>query len=251
MIRTMSFLLCIAFMQAVAAQDTTAWESQVRAFEEKDLTAPPPKGETVAVGSSSIRLWSTIKTDLLPEIVIPRGIGGATTSDVLYYLDRIVLVYEPRRILIYAGENDISGSRTPQQVLETIKVIVKRIHAALPNARVYLLSIKPSILRWGEWPAMQSANELMASYADTDVRIDYVDVSTPLLGADGLPVRAYYLDDLLHLSKEGYILWTDAIRQSLAQNMATGALCSTIGSTPWGTFGARQRRCGFTHSNYW
>jgi homogentisate 1,2-dioxygenase len=75
MMKRLVFLLCMLLAQLSTAQDSAVWESQVRAFEEKDLVEPPPKGETVVVGSSSIRLWSTIRTDLSPAIVVPRGIA--------------------------------------------------------------------------------------------------------------------------------------------------------------------------------
>lgn len=237
------FLFFLVSAQFAIAQDSTIWESQVRAFEEKDLSQPPSKGETVAVGSSSIRLWSTIRSDLAPTSVVPRGIGGATTVDVLYYLDRLVLVYEPKRVLVYAGENDISALRSPQQLLDTTKAIVGRIHARLPSTQVYLLSIKPSILRWDRWPAMKSANDLLASYARSDPRIKFIDVSSPLLGADGTPVREYYLDDLLHLSKRGYEQWTKVIRPYLVESAPSAAFCFAVATTPWGTVGAHSSNC--------
>lgn len=247
MIRLIAVLLLAILAPLAAAQDATVWESQVQEYEQKDRTDPPEKGQTIAVGSSSIRLWSSIEADLAPATVAGRGIGGAITTDVLFYLDRLVLVHEPSRVILYVGENDLSGDRTPQQVLDTVRQIVGGIHRRLPSAKVYLLSIKPSPLRWERWPAMRSANQLLAAYARTDARISYVDVSTPLLGANGQPVREYYVDDQLHLSRAGYVVWRDAIRPFLLDNRSSPAACSPIQSTPSGTLGVRQRNCRFGH----
>lgn len=245
-------LLCLFLgllaSQFAFAQSSTEWESQVVAFETRDATQPPPKGETVAVGSSSIRLWSTIRSDLAPAVVEPRGIGGATTIDVLYYLERLVLVHEPRRVLLYAGENDIAGGRAPRDVLATTQEIVSRIHQRLPSTRVVLMSVKPSILRWDKWPRMAEANGLLAAFAATDPRISYVDVSSALFGADGLPARENFADDLLHLSKHGYEVWTSLLRPVLLEPSPSLARCSTYASVPWGTFGTRLEGCGYAHA---
>ena len=42
---------------------------------------------------------------------------------------------------------------------------VQIVHGALPDTWIYILSIKPSNLRWNQWPAMKAANKLMQDYA--------------------------------------------------------------------------------------
>jgi hypothetical protein len=66
----------------------------------------------VLTGSSSITRWNdrSVK-DLAPLTVIPRGFGGSIMNDVLHHLDRVVLKYEPRAVLIYEGDNDTDISR--------------------------------------------------------------------------------------------------------------------------------------------
>src|ERR1044071_2108764 len=51
----LSSLLVVLAVLPAAAQDR--WEKDIAAFEAADLTAPPPKGEILFVGSSTIRLW--------------------------------------------------------------------------------------------------------------------------------------------------------------------------------------------------
>ena len=128
-----------------------AWESEILAYEAQDRTSPPPLGSVVVTGSSTIQRWSTMRTDLAPLDVIPRGFGGSTTDDLDYYLERVVLVYQPRAVVIYEGDNDIANGRTAQYVADRIAGILARISARLPAARVYVLSIKPSPGRWFQW----------------------------------------------------------------------------------------------------
>jgi len=202
-------------LQPFAAYAQHAYESEILAYEAQDRASPPPLGSVVVTGSSTIRLWSTIRTDLAPLDVIPRGFGGSTTDDLDYYLDRIVLVYQPRAVVIYSGDNDISGGRSAQYVADRIAGILARISGRLPAARVYVISVKPSPSRWSIWPVQSTANQLLAAICATDARYTFINAATPLLGTNGQPKPEYYVADGLHLTAAGYLVWTNAIRPVL------------------------------------
>jgi hypothetical protein len=93
-----------------------------------DKKAPPPNG-VLFVGSSSIRLWDGLDTDFaaLP-VVINRGFGGSRLSDCVHYLDRLVIRYRPRMVLVYAGDNDLAEGRTAADVLRQFEAFVQGIH---------------------------------------------------------------------------------------------------------------------------
>ena len=186
-------------------------EADVLAYEQQDVLFPPPAGAIVVTGSSTINWWYSMRNDLAPLDVLPRGFGGSTADDLDYYLDRLVLKYAPRAVVIYEGDNDIAWGRTPQHVADKIAQIAGRITARFPNSRVYVISIKPSPLRWNLWPLMQQANQLLVSFCATDPRCRYIDTASVLLGTDGVPVPGYYASDALHLSASGYAVWTSAI----------------------------------------
>jgi hypothetical protein len=46
---------------AVPALDLAKWEAEIRAFEEADRQSSPSTGGIVFTGSSSIRLWKTLR----------------------------------------------------------------------------------------------------------------------------------------------------------------------------------------------
>src|SRR5687768_2948866 len=48
---------------------------EINAYTQADLTNPPPRGATLFVGSSSIRLWKTLAQDFPQHRVINRGFG--------------------------------------------------------------------------------------------------------------------------------------------------------------------------------
>jgi lysophospholipase L1-like esterase len=196
--------------------DPGRWEQTIQAWEAEDRTTPPPEGAIVFVGSSSIRLWTTVREDMSPLTVIHRGFGGSWMHDAVHYADRIVTSYNPRAVVLYEGDNDVGGgSVSPEDLLAGFKAFVARVHATRPQARVYFLAIKPSLLRWDNWAAMNRANMLVKAETETSDLLTYVDVATPMLGADGKPPRDLFVQDLLHMTPKGYAIWTSVVRPVL------------------------------------
>ena len=71
-------------------------------------------------------------------------------NDVIYYFDRIVAKYNPRAIVLYEGDNDLVGL-SPETILNQLDVLVDMIKLELPDTRLYILSVKPSIARANLW----------------------------------------------------------------------------------------------------
>jgi len=210
------FILWVAPLFLWAEQKTgpERWEADIRAFEEKDRLQPPPKDAVLFVGSSSIRMW--ILGESFPRIkTINRGFGGSLIEDSVYYFDRLVLPYRPKLIVFYAGDNDIPAGKTPRKLLEDFKTFVKKVHTALPKTTILFISIKPSIQRWAFVEKMRQANRLIRRAIQSDKRMRYVDIGTPMIGEDGKPRKELFLEDGLHLNKEGYRLWTSILEPYL------------------------------------
>jgi len=196
--------------------DPGRFEKDIRRFEASDEKHPPPRGAIVCIGSSSMRGWhGTIEDDLAPLTVVPRGFGGSNMNDVLYYADRIVLPYEPRAVVLYEGDNDIAQGIAPGKIAETFRAFVRKVHGELPDCRIYFLSIKPSIRRWGLWPKMKEANALIAAECAKDERLTFVDVAAGMLDGDGVPREEIFKEDGLHMNREGYVIWRDILRPVL------------------------------------
>lgn len=199
--------------------DPTRFESAIRQFEEQDRISPPPEGAIVLTGSSSIARWNeqSIKA-LAPLTVIPRGFGGSIMRDVLHYLDRVALKYKPRAILIYEGDNDTAIPAlglTRDHILRDLKAIIDRIHDALPETRIYVLSVKPSVSREAVWPAAQHVSAGYKAIAENDPLVFYVDVANPFLNADGKVMTDIFIEDNLHFNDLGNMIWGATIRAAL------------------------------------
>ncbi len=198
--------------------DPARFENAIKQFEARDRTDPPPEGAVLCIGSSSMRGWhSTIRKDLAPLQVIPRGFGGSNFNDLLYYTDRVVLPYKPRAILVYEGDNDVAQGITPQKIANTMRAFVLKVRRKLPDCRFYFLAVKPSISRWRIWPVMKETNTLLRGICGQDPRMTFVDIATPMVGSDGTPKKEIFLKDNLHMNRNGYEIWRDAVRPSLAK----------------------------------
>ncbi|EDN68588.1 conserved hypothetical protein, secreted [Beggiatoa sp. PS] len=191
------------------------FETQIRRFEKSDKINPPDKNAILFIGSSSIGKWKTLKSDMAPLKVINRGFGGSQMTDVLYYLDRIVIPYQTQKIVIYEGDNDIAHGKTPEQFLENCLKFVKKVHTALPNTTLYFLSIKPSIARYHLWEQLQRANSLLANYTKKHDFLEFIDISQAMHDDMGQLRQDIFQSDGLHLNAAGYQIWTTIIKQRI------------------------------------
>lgn len=196
------------------------FEADIASFEKWDQKNSFPQDAVLFVGSSSIRLWKT--AEAFPDLpVINRGFGGSTIAHVNYFFDRVVAKYKPRVIVLYSGDNDIAGGKSPKQVLDDFQEFVAAVHEKLPGTRVLVVAIKPSIARQKLWPKMNEANSLIAKLAENDDRLDFVDIATPMLDGKPLPPPSLFLKDGLHLNQQGYALWNETLKTPL-QNALHG-----------------------------
>ncbi|MDP1688049.1 SGNH/GDSL hydrolase family protein [Hydrogenophaga sp.] len=192
------------------------WKSELEAFAAADRKQMPPAGGVLFVGSSSIRMWSDLETSFPDQpLVIRRGFGGSRLSDSAELVHRLVLPYQPRLVVLYAGENDLSEGASPQEVLGHFVRFVQQVRVALPGTRVAYLSIKPSPSRLVKMAVMREANLLIQTHVLANENLDYIDVHTAMLDNDGRPRPELFVRDQLHLSAEGYGLWRQIVSAHL------------------------------------
>jgi len=190
------------------------WEPNIRAFEKKDKEEPPPQEAILFAGSSSIVGWDLAKC--FPDTkTVNRGFGGSQICDSIHFADRIILPHKPKTIVLYAGDNDIAGGKTPERVTKDFQAFVKKVHEVLPKTRIVFVAIKPSIARWKLVDKMRDANARIRAVTEKDKRLDYVDIDTPMIGDDGKPRPELFKKDGLHLNHEGYVLWTGLVKPHL------------------------------------
>ena len=238
-----AFLLCVGVFECLVPMvlaQSQDWESSIRKFEEDDKVNPPKPGGIVFTGASSIRRWETLAAEMKPLDVMNRGFGGSQYSDLNQYAKRIVIAYRPRAVVVYEGDNDLAAGspKTPEIVANDARQFVKIVHSELPETWIYVMSIKPSYLRWNEWPKMKAANKLIQDYVKTQERVQYIDVATPMFDAQDKPPRDLFVEDGLHPTAKCYALWTSIIKPVLLQRFGPQKITSRNARAPsWLGFG--------------
>ncbi len=208
------FALSLALL-SVASAKPSDWTAEIDLLTQADATQPPPPNGIVFVGSSSIRFWETLAQDFPALPVIRRGFGGSELADSSYYLDRIVFPYQPRTVVLYAGENDLNAGRPPEDIAADFAAFCTKAFTALPQTRIIYLAMKPSPRRWALREKMERGNALIAALCSRDPRLTFVDVYTAMLGADGQPRPELFREDHLHMKPEGYAIWVHLLEPLL------------------------------------
>ena len=223
-----SALFAQAQTQAQAPARVQDWEPTIRKFEESDKTNPPKPGSIVFTGSSSIVKWTTLAEDMKPLEIVNRAFGGSQYSDVDQYAKRIVNAYHPSAVVVYAGDNDLAANskKTPEMVANDVKQFVQIVRSDLPNTWIYVMAIKPSKLRWNQWPQMKAADQMIQDFCRTQQRVQYIDVATPMFEADGSLPADLFVADGLHPTPKLYAMWTSIIKPILLQRFGPGTMSS-------------------------
>ena len=191
--------------------DSAKWEKEIAAFEASDAKEAPAKGGIVFVGSSSIRLWKTLAQDFPLHHVLNRGFGGSELVDSVAFVERIVLPYEPRMVVLYAGGNDIANGKSAQQVFADFQAFVAKVRTKLPEVEIAYISIAGNPSRWAQVEKVKEANRLIEEYVKQLTGVKFINVFTQMLGPDGMPKPDIFVADKLHMNAEGYKIWTATV----------------------------------------
>lgn len=202
-------LIVFGVLFNIQAQDPTRFAQQI----EEILTAQKdaPASPIIFTGSSSVRMWKSLATDFPNHPVLNRGFGGSQMSDLLYYLDRLVIADQPKQVFIYEGDNDISAGKSNKEILKDFKEGYKRIRKALPDTEIVLISPKPSIARWELRSQYETLNAALAKWAGTKKNLRFADVWAPMLNDQGEPMPDIFVQDNLHMNAKGYAIWREVI----------------------------------------
>jgi lysophospholipase L1-like esterase len=190
------------------------YDKDMESFAEHDRQQPPKQGGILFVGSSTIRIWKLEES--FPGLnPLNRGFGGSKYADAVHYFDRVILPYRPATVVIYDGDNDIAGGKSPEWVFADFEALMRRIRFDLPQTRVLILSIKPCPARWSLWDKMQRVNAMVREYASKQERMFFVDITAAMFGPDGKPRADLFEKDGLHLNAQGYGLCAALVKPLL------------------------------------
>lgn len=207
-----SAFLLLTFALLFSQEKPMFWQD-IQHFKELDQKNPPAKNAILLVGSSSFTKWTDVANYFPDKTIINRGFGGSRLTDLNYYANDLLNPYQPKQIIIYCGENDFADNDQLKAdvVVDRFKTFYKKIRAKFPNVEVDYISIKYSPSREKLWPQMNEANKKIAAFMKKEPRAEFIDITKVMEDRDGNVRNDLFVEDMLHMTPEGYKLWTSVM----------------------------------------
>ncbi len=183
------------------------WEKKISDYMERDAEQAVLKDATLVVGSSSIDMWKSLETDFPGKNVIRRGVSGTKAIDLYNYRHLLIEPFNPKRIIIYEGDNEIGFKWEVSEMMDAMKRLFFEVRRMKPDAEICLVSVKPSPVRVKSLPKIQEFNRQLREFAESQQNTGFIDIHTPMLDSEGNVRPELFLKDGLHPAEEGYDIW--------------------------------------------
>jgi len=206
--RLLLLIIAIFFLVDVSAQP---FIEEIRAFRKTDSLVNTPKGKILFVGSSTFTKWKDVAIYFPGFPIVNRGFGGSSLTDVIRYVDDVIIRYAPKQIFIYCGENDFAANASlpVDSVVSRFKQLTAIIRSKLkPSVKIYYISMKPSVARWNMQAKFIAANQGIKEFISSQKNMQYIDLQAPMMDSTGERVRKdIFIQDNLHMNAIGYTIW--------------------------------------------
>jgi lysophospholipase L1-like esterase len=146
-----------------------------------------------------------------------RGMSGDITDQVIYRLEEITNA-KPAKVFLMIGINDVYQGYEVNHIVSNIGIILGRFIDHCPGTKLYVQSILP--INTAKLFADKAVNttiyqiNLRLKEICDRQKITFIDIHPDFLNNKGEMTEAYTYDGV-HLSEEGYILWSDLIQNYL------------------------------------
>ncbi len=211
--KTLTAFLLLTFALFFSQEKKPMFWQDIQNFKKIDQQTAPPKDAILLVGSSSFTKWTDVDRYFPGKTIINRGFGGSRLTDLNNYADDLLNPYQPKQIIVYCGENDFADNDQlkAEVVVDRFKTFYKKIRSRFPKVEVDYISIKYSPSREKLWPQMKEANKKIAAFMKKEPNAEYIDITEVMQDANGRVRNDLFVEDMLHMTPEGYQLWTSAM----------------------------------------
>lgn len=185
---------------------------------EEDLT-----GETIVFLGDSItngyKLDSHFKTYTKNYSVINSGINGNVTDDILNNLKHRVLQYNPSKVFLLIGTNDIGLGKDTDYITDNVEKIIEKIKKHDKKTQIYVESVYPvdeekNTASGRNNDTIKELNKKVKTLCKKD-NITYIDCYDSLLNDEG-QLKDEYTYDGLHLTEKGYDVVTKKLEKYIS-----------------------------------
>lgn len=203
----------MAFAVIFAQEKHPMFWQDIQEFKKLDQQNPPKKDAILLIGSSSFTKWQDVSDYFPGKTIINRGFGGSRLTDLNDFSEDLLSPYQPKQIIVYCGENDFADDKNLKAdvVVSRFKTFYQKIRSKFPNIQVDYISIKYSPSREHLWPQMKEANKKIKKFMKKEKNADFIDITKVMNDANGNIRKDLFVEDMLHMTPEGYRLWTSVM----------------------------------------
>ena len=152
--------------------------------------------------------------------VVNSGISSNTTEDILEDMKNRVYDFNPSKVFLLIGTNDLRDKKSVDEVVTNIKEIIKEIKKNRKDAKLYIESIYPVNEKVNEKGVegrknedIKEINRQLKKYAKEN-NITFINIYDKLVDDEGL-LNADYTTDGLNINENGYEVITKELKKYL------------------------------------
>lgn len=211
--KMLSAFLLLTFAFFFSQEKEPMFWQDIQNFKKLDQETAPKKDAILLIGSSSFTKWTDVANYFPDKTIINRGFGGSRLTDLNFYANDLLNPYQPKQIIVYCGENDFADNHQlkAEVVADRFKTFYKKIRQKFPNIEVDYISIKYSPSREKLWPQMKEANKKIAAFMKKEPNAEFIDITKVMQDSNGKVRKDLFVEDMLHMTPEGYQLWTSVM----------------------------------------
>lgn len=148
--------------------------------------------------------------------VVNSGIGGYTTTKILEKMDTMVYRYNPTKVFLLIGTNDIAQNNSKEDIINNIGKIIDKIKANRKYTKIYVESIYPIDDEKEKKRDNKLINDINKGIKELCNKkgVEYINIHDLLMDDYG-NLRDEYSNDGLHLTDQGYEVVTKELKKYL------------------------------------
>ena len=167
----------------------------------------------------SLTDYFDLETYFPGQPVVNSGIAGNTTNQILTSMKTRVYDYNPSKIFLLIGTNDLRDGKSQEAVVQNIEEIIEEIQTNRKQAEIFVESLYPvnasvsSAVGVRSNATIQNINAQLEEYCK-EKNLTYIDLYAKLQDEQG-NLQIQYTADGLHLSDAGYQVVAEVLQEYL------------------------------------
>ncbi len=208
------FILVIILIGFIIAHFCTFNHNKKVIIKEKKVSYSVLNENNVFLGDSLTHRYD-LKKYFEDKPIVNSGEDGYKTTDILDNLEKMVYEYNPSKVFLLIGTNDLPTTSI-DEIVNNIKKIVSKIKENKAYTTIYIESlypINPEKIKNRKNEDIDEINKKLEQLCK-DEKINYIDINSILKNDDG-NLKEEYSDDGLHMNEVAYENISNQLRQYL------------------------------------